>query len=110
MRGGFVFVLCLLPVLAEAAESETARVRRQLDQRCETARAAKLRPIQEARIQECMDMLPEERGEIRTREQCETYWGDYGWGAGRAGMRGPRLYDDIPECIEAFKARQSEER
>lgn len=98
-----VLTFCMLCALAAHAKEATKPQPAQ--DRCHAARAAKLRPIQEARIMECMDMITE-RGEIRTREQCEAYWGDYGWGSGPPGMSGPRLYTDIPECQSLTQSQQ----
>ena len=110
MKKLLVLLMCALPTYVTAAESDTARVRRELDERCEAARAEKLAPMQQKLIQECMSTPPGPREEPKTLEQCEAYWADFGWGSGRARNRGPSMYADIPECEEAFRARQSEER
>ena len=112
MRKIFLFA-CLYAAAfsAASAESPNAEMRRALDARCEQARAEKLKPVQQQKVEECMREPAPDRGEKKTREQCEKYWSDYGWGAVTAeGTRNASLYEQIPECVAAFKARQSEGR
>jgi len=71
-----------------------------LDRRCEDARDEKIAPLQEAEIAKCI--------ETKTGDQawCETFWADYGDPTRTvSGALTPRLFDDLPECVEAWEER-----
>jgi len=89
--------MCVLTVDAAAAD-ETIEA---LEQRCEAAREAKIKPLREAEIAKCK---ADKRNDPAF---CERYWRDYG-DAGRTvdGRFRPRLFDDLPECVAAREARQ----
>lgn len=90
-------LMCVLTVDA-AATDETIEA---LEQRCEAAREAKIKPLREAEIAKC-------KADRRNDPAfCERYWRDYG-DAGRTvdGRFRPRLFDDLPECVAAREARQ----
>lgn len=84
---------------AVAADSEAQL--KELDSKCEQAREEKLKPLRDAEIAKC------KASKRNDPEYCERYWRDFG-----AAMRGPngtmkpRMFDDLPECVVAFKARQ----
>jgi hypothetical protein len=69
-----------------------------LDRRCEDAREEKIAPLKEAEIATCI--------QTGTGDQawCEAFWADYGDG-GRTVSGGtfPRLFDDLPECVDAWE-------
>jgi hypothetical protein len=69
-----------------------------LDRRCEEAREEKIAPLKEAEIAACI--------QTGTGDQvwCEAFWADYGDG-GRTVSGGtfPRLFDDLPECVDAWE-------
>ncbi|MBK3882403.1 hypothetical protein GFK97_16910 [Pseudomonas stutzeri] len=92
----------LLAVLATQAQAgfqkdREAFDRRQaeLDQRCESAREAKLAPLREAAFQDCMRTTRNSRAETECRRKTA---GENGNRAGGA----PRFYD-LPACVEAFE-------
>ena len=96
-RKNLLWAALLLPTLALAdAESEVIA----LEQQCEAAREAKLKPLREAEIARCV-----EKG--RDPEQCARHYRDFG-----APVKLPngkwrgRLFDDLPECVRAFEARK----
>ena len=107
MRGGkSIFILGSLcagiasgqhATAADQAASDVA----QMEQRCEQARQAKLAPIREAEIAKCKS---DQRSDPA---YCDRFWADYG-DAHRAanGRWMPRLFDDLPECVAAAKARR----
>ena len=98
---------CALAAPLWAAEPDDAARIRELDDRCEQARESKLRVVQEEKIEECMAAPPKERADKMTREDCERYWRDYGWGGMTGkGTRNHSLFDDLPECQAAYKARK----
>jgi len=71
-----------------------------LDRRCEDAREERIAPLREAEIANCI--------QTGTGDQawCETFWADYG-GSRRMVSGGftPRLFHDLPECVEALDER-----
>jgi len=96
----------LIPLPASSQSDEDLQRTEQLDQRCRAARAAKLRVLQQQKIEQCLKEPKPEHGERMTRAECERYWSDYGWGAGKPGARSPRFFENIPECVAADKARR----
>ena len=68
-----------------------------LDAQCEAARAAKIEPLREAAIEECVDEHQKD-----DREACERFYRDYGERSGRR----QGLYYNLPECVAAMKYRQ----
>ena len=97
------FVAVVLSAWVQPAFSqsrETLRRLDELDRKCEEARDAILPGVREQKIAECMQPPPSSRARTRTREQCERYWNDYGV------MQRQRAALDLPECQEAFQARQ----
>ena len=91
-------VLAPLPAPAQSLE--------ELDAACYKAREARIKKVQQRKIEECVKAPPREREVARSREECERYWGDYGWTKGAAdGKRQPYLYRNLPECKRAAEAR-----
>lgn len=79
----------------------------ELEQRCEAAREEKLAPLREAAIEQCVSS----RRSGRTREDCERLYADFGEGAGTVeGGRRPRMFNDLPECVEYFEALNRQRR
>jgi hypothetical protein len=73
-----------------------------LEQKCEAAREAKLKPLREAEIARCK---AEKRNDD---EYCERFFRDFGDASRNAnGTTKTRMFQDLPECVTAFKARQS---
>ncbi len=71
-----------------------------LDRRCENVRDARIAPLREAEIAKCIQT------ETGDQAWCETFWADYG--DPRRPVSGaliPRLFHDLPECIEAWDER-----
>jgi len=95
--------LAMLAVSSFASADEAAI--RALEQACETAREAKLKPLRDAEIARCKSEPHSEAN------YCERYWGDYG-NAKRLpnGTMQPRLFDDLPECVAAEEARRKSKR
>ena len=72
----------------------------ELDARCEAAREAKIAPLREAEIENC-------KADRRNDPAfCENFNADFGEG-GRTitGAMRPRMFDDLPECVEAMEER-----
>jgi len=73
-----------------------------LESRCEAEREAKIKPLRDAEIAKCKADQSNDPG------YCERYWKDYG--SARRGATGgtiPRMFDDLPVCVAAFKARKA---
>lgn len=98
IRFGLALLLCgLAPLTYSLDETET----RAMEARCEAAREERLKPLREAKIAEC-------KADKRTDPAyCERFWSDYG-NAVRlpSGHVQPRMFDDLPECVAAQKARR----
>lgn len=77
----------------------------ELDKRCEEAIEKKIAPLRKAAIEEC---VANKRLRLKSpREDCERLYKDYGAGGpGAHGRWRPRMFHNIPECIEADKARR----
>jgi len=79
----------------------------ELDAACYKAREPKIREVQQRKIEQCVSQPPERREPRKSRSECERYWGDYGWVLrNQSGGARPHLFTDLPECKQAFEARQ----
>jgi hypothetical protein len=76
-----------------------------LDLRCDEAREKMITPLREAEIAEC------KQDKRRDPEWCERFNADFGDG-GRtvSGSIRPRMFDDLPECVEALEERNRRRR
>ena len=74
----------------------------ELDERCETARELRIAPLREAEIERCR--IEQRRGDP---EWCERFYADFG-GGGRTVSGGfrPRMFADLPECVQADEERR----
>jgi len=93
-----VLSAALQPACAQSRQ--TLKQLKELDRKCEAARDAVLPGIREQLIAECILPPPTPRVRQRTLEQCERYWSDFG------EKQQQRAALDLPECQEAFEARQ----
>ena len=88
------------PGLVAAADDE-ATVRK-LEQACEEAREARLKPMREAEIKRCIEEQYKDPG------YCQRYWSDLGNAVKLPnGKFQPRMFDDLPECLAAQEARRN---
>jgi hypothetical protein len=72
----------------------------ELDRRCEDAREQKIAPLRAAEIAKCIET------ETGDQAWCETFWADYGDSVRTvSGAVTPRLFHDLPECVEALDER-----
>jgi hypothetical protein len=77
----------------------------ELDARCDAAREEKIAPLREAEIAKC-------QADMRNDPAfCERFNADFGEG-GRTvtGSIRPRMFDDLPECVEALQERNRRPR
>ena len=74
----------------------------ELDRLCEAARERELAPLRAEAIAECKE-------NPRTDSAyCERFYADFGAaGLTQSGAIRPRLFNDLPECVQADEARRS---
>ena len=99
MKGGFVVAIGLLVSLTGGGRLGGDASLEQLRQRCEAAREARLAPLRQQAIEECVSRPRS----TRTRAQCEAFYRDFGQGGGTVGggFRAP-MFIDVPECRDYF--------
>ena len=81
----------------------------ELQARCDQAREAKIAPLRQEAIEECITSNPRRRD---VNEYCERFYSDFGQGGRTASghFRQP-MFNDLPECVEYREAEaQSRER
>jgi hypothetical protein len=86
------------PPVKETDITETSLA--DLDRRCEAAREERIAPLRTAEIAKCV--------QTKTGDQawCETFWADYGDPRRtESGFLVPRLFHDLPKCVEALDER-----
>lgn len=77
----------------------------ELDQRCDDAREAKISPLREAEIARC------QADKRNDPDWCERFNADYGdGGRTQTGAVRPRMFDDLPECVDALSERNRRKR
>ena len=77
----------------------------ELDQRCEDAREEKIAPLREAEIASC------KQDRRNDPAYCESFNADFGDGGRTAsGAMWPRMFDDLPECVEALHEQNTRRR
>ena len=71
-----------------------------LDRRCNQAREEKIAPLRAAEIGKC------KADRRNDPDWCERFNADYGdGGRTKKGTIRPRMFDDLPECVEALQER-----
>jgi len=87
-----------LPALVEKPDI-TAMSLAELDRRCEDAREKMIAPLREAEIVKCKEQ------DRKDPAWCDRHFADFG-NAGKTiyGTFRPRMFNDLPECIEAEQA------
>lgn len=99
-----LLLIALLPLAASGqSESEQQRIA-ELERKCEAARAAKLAPMREEKIAQCV-----KQGK-RSREDCAGEFGNWGDTRGTAGGARGGLFYDLPECKAVDEARSGYRR
>lgn len=81
------------------SDEERAAKQAELDRACEAAREKRLGPLRRQFVEECVA-----EKQFDTREECESYYADYG---AATGSRAPLFYD-LPPCVKAFEYAKSE--
>ena len=77
----------------------------ELDRRCDQARERRIAPLRQAEIEKCKAEGRNDPG------YCERFYSDYGDG-GRTqyGTIRPRMFDDLPECVQVLNERNERSR
>jgi len=92
-----LLAVALLSVSPFTAWADKASEVATLEAKCAHDREAKIKPLREAQIAKC------KADKANDPEHCEHFWSDYGDG----GRRRPRLFDNLPSCVAAAKARNA---
>jgi hypothetical protein len=89
----------MVVVTGAALGSDASSSLEALRQRCEAAREARLAPLREQAIEDCVSRPRS----TQTRAQCQELYRDLGQGGGTVGggFRAP-MFIDVPECQEYF--------
>ena len=88
-----------IPLLFEKTDITKLSVA-DLDLRCEEAREKMIAPLREAEIAKC------KQDKRNDPAFCERFNADYGDGGRNInGSIRPRMFDDLPECVEALQER-----
>ena len=101
-RGSTVAAVLLLLLAPAAVLADEAANVAALDAQCEAARQAQIKPLREAAVAKC------QADGHNDADYCVRYWSDYG-NAKRLpnGTMSPRMFDDMPICVAAVKARKA---
>jgi len=100
-------LVCLSALAVSPFALSTGASLDELERRCQDAREAKLAPLREAAIEECVAS----RRTTRTREDCARLYEDFGQAAATAGGNArPAMFMDLPECVEYIEARDNQQR
>jgi hypothetical protein len=97
-----VAVVLIFQASPQAVFADPASDVAALEAQCEKEREEKIKPLREMEIAKCKTHNYSDPG------YCERYWKDYG--NARGGMNGamiPRMFDDLPICEQAYKARKA---
>jgi hypothetical protein len=95
-------LFALVPGFAYPSHISKEAMKKLVD-RCEAAREARLAPLREKQIQDCMASAREQR--IRP-EDCREYFRDFGDARNTGHGVVPRMFHNIPECSEAEEAQR----
>ena len=87
-----------------SARSARPKSVKELEALCEQERERRITPLREAEIKKC------KAGKKKDPKECERYWSDYGDGGIYLGYVRPRMFDNLPECVAARKARAEADR
>ena len=92
-----IFLYPTARVFADKADDVAA-----LEARCEAERQELIKPLRDMEIAKCKADAHNDPA------YCDRYWKDYGNSVrGANGKMVPRMFDDLPICVAAFKARKA---
>ena len=96
-----ILCCCFAISFASAAVAQEPSLQ-ELQQRCEQAREAKIAPLRQEAIDECITSNPRRRD---VEDWCAQFYSDFGQGGRTASghFRQP-MFNDLPECVEYREA------
>jgi hypothetical protein len=101
-RGSSIAALFIFLGLSASAIADQLSDVVALEAQCEREREALIKPLRDAEIAKC------KADGNNDAAYCERYWKDYGNPVRIAnGGMTPRMFDDLPSCQAAFKARKA---
>jgi hypothetical protein len=99
---GQILLAALLATTQVAGAADDEAAVRELEANCQAARQQKLAPLRAQLIAEC------KADRRNDPEFCERHFRDYGEGGlGPNGTRVTPMFNDLPECVAAFAARDA---
>ena len=102
MRAAVALLALAVSASAYARHLSKEAVQKLID-RCEAAREAKIAPLREKEIQDCIATAAQQR--IRP-EDCREHFRTYGEARNTGRGVVPRMFHNIPECSEAEQAQE----
>jgi hypothetical protein len=85
-------------------ETKRPKSAEQWEAMCEREREKRIAPERAAAIERCIEQ------QNKNPDYCQRYFSDFGSARRVDNYIVPRLYDDLPACIEARKARREKSR
>ncbi len=96
--------LKITPKAEDEPEQNQPLTLEELDKRCEKAIEERLAPLRDAVIKECI--ADENRRLPNPQEDCKNFYKDFGHSTFVNGHSRPRMFHNLPECVEATQARK----
>lgn len=98
LPSGVALMMLSIPLISFADPAADVAA---LEAQCEQQREALIKPLRDMEIEKCKADAHNDPG------YCERYWKDYGNPVRTPnGTMTPRMFDDLPVCQAAFKARK----
>ena len=73
-----------------------------LSQNCEDARQAKLAPLRDKAITEC---ISKDKKSKDAKDKCERFYADFGASTHfKTGGHKERMFNNLPECLKLYEA------
>lgn len=73
-----------------------------LSKNCEDARQAKLAPLRDEAITEC---ISKDKKSKDVKQKCERFYTDFGASTHfKSGGHKERMFNDLPECLKLYEA------
>ena len=100
-------IISLVAVFMVSSVSAQEPSLQQLQQRCEQAREAKIAPLRQQAIEECITNNSRRRD---VEDWCERFYSDFGQGGRtQSGHFRQPMFNDLPEC-QAYREAERQSR